>query len=165
MYELLENIQNNLVAYVVVFGMVGTLLFVFRKQTGPVVFHAIEGSIYAAIFHLAFSLIVLGLSSFKSAAVFDPGEKVATFTTSWWAPWDRSGYSPEWLFYVTCVGWVGIIYLIVFIRPMSSSNQYKGTAPDPKVAAARKSVARGGGSSMNQGASAHYRRARAARKR
>lgn len=128
-----EHVRDNLGAYLVVCACAIPVLFVFRKHTGPVVFHTIEVIIYAAVTHAAFGGAVRSAWWFKSMTSMHLDPNRQAFTTPWLAFWKKDLYAPEALYYAEVVFLILIIFVVARYRPMSlgQKNVYKGKEGPP----------------------------------
>jgi hypothetical protein len=85
------------------------------------------------VFHVVIFGIVAFFAWFRKASSFqnvDTSGTVtqATLTTPLRQFWDQTLYRPPFLFWFEVIGFVGILYIVVWIRPtqIASKNKYKG---------------------------------------
>lgn len=133
MDQVVQNIQENTVAYVVIAVCLLPVLYLTRRWTGPVLMGIGEIIVYSAVFHLIVAGLVRFFAWFREASSFqnvDTSGAVtqATLTTPLTQFWDRALYKPSFLFWVEVAGFVAILYVVIWIRPtqFASKNKYKG---------------------------------------
>jgi len=133
MQSIMEQIQEYGVIIAIVALVVIPLIYTFRKYTYPLLYHTAEYLVYCAIVHV----VIGGLLRFFS--YFHEETKFKNFNGTMkdgWVPysnpvnlqfWDKSLYTPEWFFYFECVLAVGLLYVVIFIRPtrFKSNNAYQ----------------------------------------
>lgn len=134
MESIQELVQNN--GFVILLVVLAALPFcyIYRQYTYPFFFHVAEGVIYASVVHAVLSGLVRLAAWFKEASSFD--RAAVNWTTPLFAPWDRSAYEPQWVFWLTISAWVLIAYIIIVIRPVGTKNKYRRAPETGKKAAA-----------------------------
>ena len=120
-------LQNNLALIAIILVAALPFCYIYRQYTYPFFFHVAEGIIYASFVHAILSGLVRLAAWFKEASSFD--REMVQWTTPLFAPWNREGYNPSWVFWLTIVSWVLIAYIIIVIRPVGTKNKYR-RAPD-----------------------------------
>lgn len=118
-----DLVSNNLTLVVLIAVAALPFCYVYRQYTYPFFFHVAEGIVYASAFHLVLSGLVRMTAWFKEASSFD--KEQVEWTTPLFAPWQRGGYDPGWLFWLTIVAWVAIAYIIIVVRPVGAKNKYR----------------------------------------
>ncbi len=128
MDALIQNLQQNIVMYAILVVAITPILYVFRKWTGPFLFHTFEGVVYASIVHLILSAMLYLFGGFKNATNMDAAgpQGAVNWKTPLFTPWERELYNPSWIFWVNAVAWIFIIYLVIFVRPAHRKNKYHG---------------------------------------
>lgn len=126
----ITHVQENPVAYGVILACLFPLLYITRRWTGPIFFHGVEIVLYSAIFHLTFAGAVRFLAWFREASEFRYWEtdvNATRMTTPIANFWMKDQYSPEILFYIECVAFAIIVFIVVYFRPMNlgAKNRYK----------------------------------------
>lgn len=135
-----QHVQEHLRLYLLVTALVVPLLYLFRKQTLPVLYHAAEYFIYCIVFHLLVgAMLRVGTwyrleTSFRNqdgstAANYEP------FTTPLNLHfWEKELYNPQWFFYLEAAVAVGFLYLVIVVRPMRfKKNIYRGRVEEPEA--------------------------------
>jgi hypothetical protein len=155
----MEQIQQHGAIIAVVVLLVIPLLYTFRKYTYPTLYHATEYVIYCAAVHLVLGGLLRFFSYFHEETKFKNYN--GTMKEGWTAYtnplnlqfWDKSQYSPEWFFYAECAVAVGLLYVVIFLRPTSfkSNNAYK---KQKDKARAQTASVRPGGATYDRNAAA-----------
>ncbi|MCH7959548.1 MAG: hypothetical protein IID08_05435 [Candidatus Hydrogenedentes bacterium] len=133
MDALLQNIQENAVAYGVTAAVLVPLIYAFRQHTFPIIFHTLEAAFYMCSFHLVLGGMVRFFQYFKSASHMENALGEAAATPVMTTPinlnfWQRELYEPEWLFYFEVAAALALLFLVIKIRPVryKGKNRYKG---------------------------------------
>jgi len=136
---IIQHIEDNLAMYVIAVALIAPLLYLFRKQTVPVMYHSVEYAIYCGVFHFLFGGLLRVGSWFRSETSFrnmdgSLADDFKPFTTPLnWHFWEKELYQPQAMFYVEVVAALIILYVVVFIRPTRyKRNIYKGRSEAPK---------------------------------
>lgn len=145
-----ELISNNVTLFILIALAALPFCYIYRQYTYPFFFHLFEGIVYASVFHALLSGLVGLAAWFKEASSFDRTE-VITWTTPLFAPWNREGYDPGWLFWLTIVAWVAIAYIIIVIRPVGTKNKYRRAPDVGKKGPAAGTTPRGSGYTYKSG--------------
>ncbi len=125
------------------------LLYLFRKQTLPVIYHSVEFVIYCGVVHYVIGGVMRVASWYRSETSFrNTDGSLAKEFTPFTTPlnlhfWEKELYNPQWFFYVEVVVAVLLLYVVIFIRPTRfKRNVYKGRTGKPqktkKTASTRK---------------------------
>lgn len=128
MQAIQDLIQGNMTVVILVVVAAIPFCYVYRQYTYPFFFHVFEAIIYASIVHALLSGLVRLAAWFKENSSFD--KETVTWTTPLFEPWNREGYDPGGLFWVTVVAWIAIAYIIIVIRPVGTKNRYRRD-PEP----------------------------------
>lgn len=138
---IIQHIEENLAIYVVAVVIVAPLLYLFRKQTVPIIYHSIEFAIYCGVFHFLLGGMLRVGSWFRLETAFknvdgSTSKEFTAFTTPLnWHFWEKELYQPHAVFYVEIAAALMILYVVVFIRPTRyKRNIYKGRVEAPKKA-------------------------------
>lgn len=129
----IQHIQAHLAIYVTGAAVLLPLLYAFRYWTFPVIFHAIELTLYLSLFHVVTGGLVRFFQYFKSQTQMEnalgPGAQEAAWTT----PinlnfWQKDLYEPIGLFYFEIGAAVFLLFLVYKFRPVkyNRKNRYKG---------------------------------------
>jgi len=97
------------------------IIFFTRRFSVPAILWSVEIAIYFIIFHVFLHGLVLTVRWFNKESQMkflveektDPG-----WTTPLLEFWDRSQYNPEWIIYLEGAFLLGIILLVIRMRPM-----------------------------------------------
>ncbi len=124
--------------YVAGAALVLPLLYLFRKQTAPVLYHTTEFLVYCIVFHIVTGGIIRVASWFRLETSFKnhDGSTAANYE-AFTNPlnfnfWQKELYNPEWFYYFELAAAVGFLYLVIFVRPMRfKKNIYKGRVEKP----------------------------------
>jgi hypothetical protein len=132
------HLQVNGVAYFVGAMVVIPLLVVFRKYTLPFLYHTVEYVAYVTIAHVFIGGLVRTFSWFRGETSFknyngDLSADFKPFTTPMTGEvWNRSLYTPLWVFWFEVVVAVILLYVVVFVRPIKFHNKtYSNKKPAP----------------------------------
>lgn len=129
------HVQENMAAYAVVVFFVLPTIWYFRKWTFPFIYHSIEYVIYCTAFHVLFGGILRVFSWYRVETRFknfdgslssDYVELTNPMSTNFWM---KELYSPQWLFYVEVAAALGLLYIVVCIRPI----RYKNTVHKKRI--------------------------------
>lgn len=133
MDAILAHIQDNLTAYIIGAVFILPVLIAFRQYTGPVIFRTLEGCTYFAMFHLCVAGLTRFAWYFKSSSQFENNAAAEEAMTPFTTPvnlqfYQKELYSPQWIYWVEVAAILGVIYIVVVLRPVSISqkNKYKG---------------------------------------
>lgn len=142
MDSLIQFVQENAVLLGIIAIAVIPLGYVYRQYTFPLLFHSCEGLIYASIWHAVLWSMVSLATWFKNASSMEALDDVtrADWSIPLMAPWDRAAYDPSWVFFLEVAGWVAILYIIIFIRPVGTKNRYKREAKPGKIVKTKQSA-------------------------
>ena len=139
MDTIIQHVEQNLAIYAIAVALGAPLLYLFRRQTVPVIYHSIEYAIYCGLFHFFFGGLLRVGSWFRSETSFrnmdgSLAEEFKPFTTPLnWHFWEKELYQPQAVFYVEAVAALLILYVVVFIRPTHyKRNIYRGRVEVPK---------------------------------
>lgn len=130
---LIQNIQENAVAYGVTAAVLIPLIYAFRQHTFPIIFHSLEAVFYMVTFHLVLGGMVRFFQYFKSASRMENALGEAAATPVITTPinmnfWQKELYEPEWLFYFEAGAALFLLFVVIKLRPVrySGKNRYKG---------------------------------------
>ncbi len=123
MDTIIQHIEQNVALYVIAVAFAAPLLYLFRKQILPVIYHSIEYIIYCGVFHYFVGGIMRVASWFRAETAFKNADgsfekEFTPFTTPLnWHFWEKELYNPQWFFYAEAVAAVLLLYVVIFIRP------------------------------------------------
>lgn len=133
MEPVIQHVQQHLGVYVAGAALILPLLYIYRKRTAPVLYHSAEYLIYCTVFHIVMGGLIRVGSWFRLETKFKNNDgTIAADFNPLTNPlnvhfWDKELYSPQWLFYVEIAAAMGLLYLIIAIRPMRfKKNIYQG---------------------------------------
>ena len=135
MEPVISFFQENAAAIIILAVILLPLGYIFRKYTVPFILHSIEFFIYVSIMHVSLTGIVRVFSWFRAQTQFKNMDGsldesfTPLFTPLYNHVWDRSAYSPEWLFYVELVLVAMTLYVVAVLRPTRfgrGKNKFKG---------------------------------------
>ncbi len=139
MNTVIQHVEQNLAIYVVAVALVAPLVYLFRKQTVPVIYHSMEYAIYCGVFHYFLGGLLRVASWYRSETAFrntdgSLAKEFTPFTTPLnWQFWEKELYHPQAIFYVEAVAAVLILYVVIFIRPTRfKRNVYAPRTETPK---------------------------------
>lgn len=165
MDTIIQHIEQNLAIYVLATAFGAPILYLFRKQTVPVIYHSIEFAIYCGVFHYLFGGLLRVGSWFRSETSFKNmdgslAKEFKPFTTPLnWHFWEKELYQPQAVFYVEAVVALLILYVVVVIRPTRyKRNIYRGRVEAPKKAKKTTVSPRNAGYSSRMRTDAHRAR-------
>jgi len=119
---ILEHVQANIIAYVVILLCALPALYLGRKYVVPFILYTIEIIIYIGLVHVAVHLITRVAAWFRDSSSFDRAfghqSEPTNWTTPLLEPWDRAAYDPEWIFWFQVVTAVLIVIAVFRYRPM-----------------------------------------------
>lgn len=138
MQPIIQHVQEHLALYVGGVVLVLPLLYLFRKQTAPVLYHTAEYLIYCTVFHFVVGGLFRVGSWFRLETSFRNHDgSIAADYVAFTNPlnfnfWQKELYNPEWLFYFEIAAAAGFLYLVIVVRPMRfKRNVYKGRVEKP----------------------------------
>ena len=135
MNTVIQHVEQNLTIYVIAVALGAPLLYLFRKQTVPVIYHSMEYAIYCGVFHFILGGLLRVSSWFRSETSFrntdgSLAKEFVPFTTPLnWHFWEKELYQPQAVFYVEAVAALLILYVVIFIRP----TRYKRNVYKPRI--------------------------------
>lgn len=124
MDAVIEHLKEQYIIYLVGLACAVPVVFFTRKRSVPILLYALECTIYSAIMHILFFVLVKVTRWFKEnssmKALQEDGRPIDAPT--WGTPltdfWKRDLYDPTWVFYAEIVAVVIIIILVIRFRPM-----------------------------------------------
>ena len=135
----IQHVEQNLTIYVLAVVIIAPLLYLFRKQAVPVIYHSIEYAIYCSVFHFFLGGLLRVGSWYRSETSFrntdgSLAKEFKPFTTPLnWHFWEKELYQPQAVFYVEAVAALLILYVVIFIRPTRfRRNVYKRNTETPQ---------------------------------
>ena len=139
MDTVIQHVEQNLAFYLLAVAFSAPLLYVFRKQAVPVIYHSIEYAIYCGVFHFFLGGLLRVGSWYRSETSFKNADgSFAKEFTPFTTPlnlhfWEKELYQPQAVFYVEVVAAILILYVVIFIRPTRfKRNVYKPRTETPK---------------------------------
>lgn len=139
MDTIIQHIEQNVALYVIAVAFAAPLLYLFRKQTLPVIYHGIEYIIYCGVFHYSSGAVMRLISWYRSETSFrNTDGSLAKEFTPFTTPlnlhfWEKELYNPQWFFYAEAVVAVLLLYVVIFIRPTRfKRNVYAAKKEGPK---------------------------------
>lgn len=138
MQDILQHIQTNGMTYVLAGVFVFPLLYLFRAQTVPIIYHTAEYIIYCTAFHyLVGGFFRVGWWYRSETAFKRPDGSLMDGLEPYTTPlnmhfWEKELYSPQGAFYFELVAAFAILYLVVVVRPMRyKRNVYRRRIEKP----------------------------------
>jgi hypothetical protein len=132
------HLQENGIAYFLVAVVIIPLAVVFRRYTLPFLYHTAEYAIYCAVAHTVIGGLTRAFSWFRAETAFKSysGQLSPDFVPMT-TPlnmnfWQRSLYSPQWLFWFEIAVALLLVYVVIFIRPAKFKQKpYVSKKPKP----------------------------------
>lgn len=133
MDPIVQHLQDNLAVYAVAAAVLLPVAYVFRRQVVPFIYHTFEYLVYCTLTHILLGGFTRAASWFHEQTTFHNAIEAKRGPTNWTTPistnfWHKELYNPEWLFYMEIVLALGLLYVVVVIRPIRHRrNVYKGS--------------------------------------
>lgn len=122
MDAVIEHLQTNYVAYIVLAICTLPLIYLTRKYSVPVILYTLEILVYCTIVHAVVHVVVLLTVWFKDQSSFraldSKGVEEISWTTPLLEPWARELYDPAGLFIFEIIVFVLIFAAVIRYRPM-----------------------------------------------
>lgn len=123
MDPIVQHVQENLAMYAVIGVVLLPVAYVFRKQVVPFLYHTAEFLVYCALTHALLGGFTRAASWFREQTTFQNAIEAKRGPTNWTTPlnfdlWQKELYNPQWLFYVEIALALGLLYVVVAIRPI-----------------------------------------------
>lgn len=132
MEPLITFVKENQAILAVAIIILIPIGFIYQKQAAPILFHMIEYLLYLSVAHTIIYAGVQVVAWYKLQTPDINGETSIPFNT----PinplaenfFDKTLYSPTGLIYFEALVALGLLYIVVIVRPTaySASNKYKG---------------------------------------
>lgn len=139
MHTIIQHIEEHLALYVVAAVFGAPVLYLFRRQSLPVIYHSIEYIIYCVLFHYFTGGVMRLMSWYRSETSFrNTDGSLSKDFTPFTTPlnlhfWEKELYHPQWFFYVEAVVAMLLLYVVIFIRPARfKRNVYRGRTEKPE---------------------------------
>jgi hypothetical protein len=123
--------ENQAVLVVTVIVLI-PIMFMYQSKSAPILFHSIEYCLYMSVAHTLIYAVVQIVAWYKSQTPDINGLSPIPYNT----PinpisqnfFDKTMYNPIGLLYFETLVALGLLYIVVIVRPTSytSTNKYKG---------------------------------------
>jgi len=130
-YEL-QPIYDHILENQILYGIGGVitliLVILLRKWSIPLIFYAVEYSVYLLIMHTFVHLLTRLTAWFRNSSSMKalrpdgmPLDAVE-WTTPYFVPWKLERYDPQWIVYIELAFAVIILALMAWFRPMKTQK-------------------------------------------
>lgn len=153
MEPLISVIRENVAAVAVIGVLLLPVIYLLQKKATAFMFHTVEYIVYVTLAHyLLYAMVQVAAWYKESTAMSEEDSNAIPFNTPAGILsenfFDKSLYNPTWLFYLEGIIALGLLYLVVVIRPTSygGTNKFKGDSErglKPQPGGARRAAGRG----------------------